>query len=96
MPPDAVKVLLQFRLTRQLFMEVVVIISSVLTEMERGWVSDSDSASVTLTVKFAVPVLVGEPEMIPAELKVRFVGNDPADTFHARVPVPPVACNVWL
>lgn len=96
MPPDAVNVLLQFRLTLQLFMEVVVIVSAVVTVIESGCVSVCDSASVTRTVKLEMPVLVGVPEISPFELKVRFAGSDPALRLQTNVPVPPLACRVWL
>ena len=40
--------------------------------IDRAWVSDSDNESVTFTVKLAVPVPVGVPEITPAELRERF------------------------
>ena len=73
--------------------EVVVIVSRALTTIERGCVSDCEMASVTFTVKFEVPVLVGVPEMVPPEFRARFVGSDPPERFQTSVPVPPVACN---
>ena len=79
--------------------EVVVIFNgdcAALIVIERGCVSDRDAASVTLTVKFAVPAVVGLPEMTPAELSVRFAGSDPLERLQVRAPVPPVACTVWL
>jgi hypothetical protein len=60
----------------------------------KAFVADSDKASVTLTVKFEVPVLVGVPEMVPVELRVRLAGSDPAETPQTRVPVPPLAWRV--
>ena len=69
---------------------------AALIVIERGCVSDCDIASVAFTVKFEVPVLVGVPEMVPDVLRARFAGSDPADFVHTSVPVPPVACSVWL
>ncbi len=77
-------------------MEVVVIVSAVVTVIEIGCVSVCDSASLARTVKFEVPVLVGVPEMTPLELNARFTGSDPALWLQTKVPVPPVACSVWL
>ena len=76
--------------------EVVVIVSAALTVIERGCVSDRDNASVTFTVKFERPVLVGVPEMVPAWLRARLAGSDPPERLQTSVPVPPVACNGWL
>jgi hypothetical protein len=75
-------------------MEVVVIVSAVVTVIERGCVSVCDSASATRTVKFEVPVLVGVPEMTPLELNARFAGSDPALRLQTKFPVPPVAWRV--
>ena len=69
---------------------------AALTVIERGCVSDRDNASVTFTVKFEVPVSVGVPEMVPSWFRARFAGSDPLERLQIRVPVPPVACNVWL
>ena len=48
-----------------------------------------------LTVKLDVPVVVGVPEITPAELSVRPSGNAPLSSVHVIVPVP-VAESVWL
>ena len=64
--------------------------------IDRTWVSDSDNESVTFTVKLAVPVPVGVPEITPAELRERFVGSDPRSRLPASVPVPPEASRVRL
>ena len=76
--------------------EFVVIVRTALMVSEKAFVAVCDNASVTFTVKFEVPVLVGDPEMVPAELRVRFVGRDPTETVHANGGVPPVAVNVSL
>jgi len=61
---------------------------------EKALVADSDKASVTFTVKFDVPALVGVPEMVPVELRVRFAGSAPETRLQTRVPVPPLAWRV--
>ena len=45
-------------------------------------VSDCDPASVTFTVKLAVPAAVGVPEIVPPAERFRPAGSDPADTDH--------------
>ena len=67
-----------------------------LIVIERGCVSDCDNASVTLTVKFEVPVLVGVPEMFRPSSGRDSRGAIQLDRLQTSVPVPPVACNVWL
>ena len=53
--------------------------------------------SVTCTVKFAVPEVVGCPEITPVlALSVKPAGKLPEATLHARLPVPPLAARVWL
>jgi len=61
---------------------------------ENAFVADCENASVTVTVKFEVPALVGVPEMVPVELRVRFAGSAPAETPQDRVPNPPLAWRV--
>ena len=73
-----------------------MIVRAALMVSEKAFVADCDNASVTLTVKFEVPVLVGVPEMVPDILRVRFAGRDPAETLQANGGVPPVAVNVSL
>ena len=57
------------------------------------------SASVTVTVKFVVPVNVplGVPEIRPvAGFKVRPAGRLPVVTAQVYGVMPPAACSVWL
>ena len=61
---------------------------------EKAFVADCENASVTVTVKFEVPALVGVPEMVPVELRARFAGSDPETRLQTRVPVPPLAWRV--
>ena len=54
--------------------------------------------SVTFTVKFALPVAVGVPVIVPV-LALRFspVGREvPLATLKASAPAPPVSAIVWL
>ena len=76
--------------------EFVVIVSgggAALMVSEKAFVSDCDNASVTVTVKFEVPVLVGVPAMVPDVLRLRFAGSEPV-LLQASGGVPPVAVNV--
>jgi hypothetical protein len=53
--------------------------------------------SVTLTVKFEVPAVVGVPEIVPVELpRDSPAGRLPDRTDHVYGVVPPVAASVWL
>lgn len=51
--------------------------------------------SVTLTVKFDVPTVVGVPLITPALLNVSPAGREPVKV-KVSVPAPPVAATVWL
>jgi hypothetical protein len=54
-------------------------------------------ASVTFTVKLAVPALVGVPDTAPPLLKASPAGReDPLARAHVNVPAPPVAARVAL
>jgi hypothetical protein len=69
--------------------------------MLTAWVADTAPAvleSVTLTVKYVVPVApVGVPAIAPVlELMLNPVGNDPLVIENASAPVPPVTPIVWL
>ena len=58
-----------------------------------------DSESVTVTMKFVVPVNVplGVPEITPvAAFKLRPAGRLPVVTAQLYGVIPPVACNAWL
>jgi hypothetical protein len=52
--------------------------------------------SVTLTVKFEVPAVVGVPLMTPPELKDSPAGSVPESSDHVYGVTPPVAESVWL
>lgn len=53
-------------------------------------------ASVTIAVKFAVPVAVGVPEIRPvAGVRVSPAGRLPAVTDQAKGVVPPLACRAF-
>src|SRR5260370_9198439 len=71
-----------------------------LITMLRAWVAVIGVMvleSVTLTVKFTVPLgPVGVPEIVPAPLRVRPKGNAPALMENVTVPAPPVFAIAWL
>ena len=52
------------------------------------------AASVTVSVKFEVPLAVGVPEIRPAALMLKPAGSDPVDTDSVRSPVPPAVATV--
>jgi len=56
--------------------------------------TDTEFASVTPTVKFAVPATVGVP-LICAPDKLNPCGRAPPEIDHVYGTVPPLACNVW-
>jgi hypothetical protein len=67
--------------------EVVVMVIGVpaaATTMESAWVAVfavGEAESVTMAVKFAVPAVVGVPDMTPvAGVRVRPAGSVPTDT----------------
>jgi hypothetical protein len=52
---------------------------------------------VVLTVKFAVPLVSGVPEMAPvAEFRIRLCGNAPDMIVHEYGVLPPAAAKDWL
>ena len=57
---------------------------------------EGDSLSLTVAVKFELPLAVGAPEMIPADERVSPVGRLPDVTDQLYVATPPVACRVWV
>jgi hypothetical protein len=82
---------------------VVVVMAGAgrkLTRILRAWMAVIGVMlleSVTLTVKFAVPLgPVGVPEIVPAPLRVRPAGNVPALMENVTVPAPPVFAIAWL
>lgn len=74
----------------------MVMVKAALTAIDRDAVSDNVNESVTRTVKFEVPVLVGVPEMVPVGLSARFAGSDPEETLQTSDPMPPSALKVSL
>jgi hypothetical protein len=52
--------------------------------------------SVTRTVKFEVPTVVGVPLIPPAALSVSPAGKLPDAIAHVLFPVPPLDASVWL
>src|SRR3977135_2355779 len=82
---------------------VVVVMTGAggkLTRILRAWMAVIGVMvleSVTLTVKFAVPLgPVGVPEIVPVPLRVRPAGNAPALMENVTVPAPPVFAIAWL
>jgi hypothetical protein len=63
-------------------------------------VVDADSEGLLLSTTVAVndelPLAVGTPEMIPAELRVRPGASCPELIDHLYGAVPPLTCSVWL
>src|SRR3989304_3409264 len=65
--------------------------------MERARVAVAPFASVTCTVKFDVPAVVGVPLITPvAVLRASPVGSGPTDTAQLYGVLPPAATTVWL
>jgi hypothetical protein len=52
-----------------------------------------NAASLTRTVKFAVPGIVGVPLIAPFAASAKPEGSDPPTTFHVYGVVPPFACK---
>jgi hypothetical protein len=52
--------------------------------------------SFTCTVKFAVPIVVGVPLMVPLAASNRPAGSEPRVVDHVYPPVPPLAESAWL
>ena len=70
--------------------------TSPLTTMESACVAVAPNASVTRTVKFDVPAVVGLPEMTPAADRVSPAGSEPDASDQVSGPVPPVATSPTL
>jgi hypothetical protein len=78
-----------------LCIDVVVIESAALTVIESTWVAVRDPLSVTRTVKFAVPAVVGVPASAPDEASNENpAGNVPTATAQVYGVVPPAAAKV--
>ncbi len=71
----------------------VVILTGFTTDSDRALVADCAGfeASVTRTVKFDVPFVVGVPEITPADDSDRPAGRVPEASDHEYGVVPPVA-----
>ena len=69
--------------------------AAAATVILNAFVPELFAASVTCTVKDAVPVAVGVPDITPVEVtRVRPAGNAPAIRLQLYGVVPPLACNV--
>ena len=66
---------------------------AALIVSESAWVSAWFKVSVTRTVKFAVPAVVGVPEITPPGLKDSIAGSEPVK-LQVSAPMPPVAWSV--
>ena len=58
-------------------------------------VVEADAVSVTRRVTFAVPAVVGVPEIVPELDRVSPEGREPETTDHVYDGLPPVALRVW-
>jgi hypothetical protein len=75
---------------------VVVTVNCETTTILSVCVAALELVSVTFTVKFAVPAVVGVPEITPAVFNVNPAGRLPDEIVHVYGEVPPVTCSVWL
>jgi hypothetical protein len=73
---------------------VVIAIGAAATLTDRARVAEPDPVSLTLTVKLAIPDVVGVPVIWPEVPRLNPAGNAPEVIDHVYVPVPPLACNV--
>lgn len=65
------------------------------TVMDKFLLAERAAASVTLTVKFTVPDVVGVPDINPVDVfKVNPPGSEPDDTAHVVDPEAPEALNI--
>ena len=74
--------------------EVVTVRAGGLIVRESAAVADADALSITLTVTFAVPAVVGVPDIVPPAARVSPAGSDPLAIVHVYGGVPPVALSV--
>jgi hypothetical protein len=71
-------------------------VSAPLIVINKAFVPDPPTMSVTLTVKLYVAAVVGVPEMTPVDaLSDNPGGRAPADIDHVYGSVPPIAPRVW-
>ena len=75
---------------------MVVIESAGLTVIESVCIAVPDPLSVTRTVKFEVPTVVGVPLITPVGDNDNPGGNGPIARDHEYAGVPPAAVNVWV
>ena len=76
--------------------EDVVIDGGAAITIDSAFESDALALSVTLTVKFAVPVVDGVPLITPVPaFMVKPGGSDPGDTVQLKGLVPPEAATGW-
>lgn len=76
----------------------VLTVGNAPTAMDNDFAAETiPRLSVTVIVKFDVPVTVGVPEIAPVVAsRARPVGSEPEESVHVEyVPVPPVAASVW-
>ena len=76
---------------------MVVTETAALTTILSALFADWPNASVTVTVKFEVPALVGEPVIAPVLLLIpKFAGSAPNEMLHEKGAVPPVTTTEEL
>ncbi len=76
---------------------VVVIVRPALIVIDNACVVLTPLASVSSTVKFEVPAVVGTPLITPvAESRLRPAGSVPSVIAQFNGAVPPVEPSVWL
>ena len=75
--------------------DVVICNAAGLIASDSEAVADTDALSVALTVKLAVPAVVGVPEMVPPALRLSPAGSEPVDTDQVYGGDPPVAASGW-
>ena len=69
-------------------------VATTATAMDKAFDAELTLASVTVTVKDAVPAVVGVPLMTPDGERARPAGGEPTDMAHEYGIVPPVAASV--
>ena len=75
---------------------MVVIESPGLTVIESACIAARPPLSVTPTVKFELPAVVGVPPITPVGDNANPGGNVPIARDHEYAGVPPDAVNVWV
>jgi hypothetical protein len=95
-PPAATRVAEYAALTTPTGSDVVVIDSAGLIVIESACSAVRAPLSVTPTVKFDVPAVLGVPLITPAEDNDNPAGNVPIARDQEYAGVPPVTLNIWL